>query len=205
MSHDAGHSSPTSNRAQQSVRSAPRSSAGFWFLIVLASLGFAPCILVPAWGDYAQVAGQRNLERLHTEQMQDDVAQLRRTLLRIHADPAVTARLSRRELAYRVPGDLVVPVGYHSGTEPTTLSPHPRVTPKPVPLPGWLAPIIDRLPDLEYAAVFDHEPTRRILMCLSAGPLVAALVLFGWGSRPRISGGLKDVGHGEPRTSGRPE
>ena len=203
MNHDVRHSSPSRNPAPQPVSSAPRSSAGFWFLIVLASLGFAPCILVPAWGDYARVVGQRNQERLHTEQMHVDVMQLRRTLVRIADDPAVTARLSRRELAYRVPGDVIVPVGYRSGSEPMRSDPRILATPSPVPLPRWLAPLIDRLPDLDYAAVFDHEPTRRMLMCLSAGPLVAAMVLFGSGSRRRIPDGLNPSGHSEPRTSAR--
>ncbi|MCH7720879.1 MAG: hypothetical protein IH988_07795 [Planctomycetes bacterium] len=200
MNHNTKHSSSLRNPAPQSVRSATRSSAGFWFLIVLASLGFAPCILVPAWGDYAQVVGERNRERLHTEQMQVDVMQLRRTLARIDADPAVTARLSRRELAYRTPGDIIIPVGYGSGSEAMRSDPLIHATPSPVPVPGWLAPVIDCLPDLDYAAVFGHEPTRRMLMCLSAGPLVAAFVLFGWGSGRRPSVRSNAPGRREPRT-----
>lgn len=200
MNHNTKHSSSSRNPAPQSVRSATRSSAGFWFLIGLAALGFAPCILVPAWGDYAQVVRERDRERLHTEQMRVDVMQLRRTLARIDADPAVTARLSRRELAYRAPGDIMVPVGYGSGFEPMRSDPRTPATPSPVPVPGWLASVIDCLPDLDYAAVFGHEPTRRMLMCLSAGPLVAAFVLFGSGSGRRISGGSNASGRRQPRT-----
>lgn len=173
---------------------------GFWFLIGLAALGFAPCILVPAWGDYAQVVGERDRERLHTDQMQADVGQLRRTLARIDADPTVTDRLSRRELAYRAPGDIIVPVGYGSGSEPMRSEPLTQATPSPAPVPDWLASVIDCLPDLDYAAVFGHEPTRRMLMCLSAGPLVAAFVLFGAGSGRRIPGGSNAAGRSAPRT-----
>ncbi len=200
MNHNTKHSSSSRNPAPQSASSATRSSAGFWFLIGLATLGFAPCILVPAWGDYAQVVGERNRERLHTDQMQVDVLQLRRTLARINADPTVTARLSRRELAYRVPGDIMVSVGYGSGSEPMRSDPLTQASPSPVPVPGWLTPVIDCLPDLDYAAVFGHEPTRRMLMCLSAGPLVTAFVLFGLGSGRRSSGGSHALGGSEPRT-----
>lgn len=157
------------------------SSAGFWFLLALSALGFAPCVLFPAWMDYERVELARMADLRLTEQMRADVRQLGRTLARIETDPLVTARLSRRELAYHAAGDLevLVPVVVDATNRVSADALAPMDSPDRVAPPDWLGPLVQHLPRLDYEAVFDDEPTRRLLTCLSAGPLFAALLLFG--------------------------
>ena len=113
----------TETMGESTTSGQPRSMAGFWFLIGLSTLGFTPCILVPAWDDYQQVLRERDLQRIRTQQMETEAMALRRAVARLDADPAVADRLSRRELGYRAPGDTIVRVVHGVESERAAVAP----------------------------------------------------------------------------------
>lgn len=150
----------------------------FWALIALAAAGFVPCLALPAWRDYQTMALAVQVEEQLTAAARADLERLRRTSEAIRTDPAVAARLARRELSYHHPGDTevlvpgVVPIGFTAPRPPAI---------EPIQPPRPIARAVGRLPAMNYDQLFRDGPTRVVLMLLSGGLMLAALVLC----RPR--------------------
>ncbi|HUU85833.1 MAG TPA: hypothetical protein VM243_20235 [Phycisphaerae bacterium] len=146
----------------------------FWGLIALAGAGFAPCVVLPVWRDYQAMALATQVEEQLAATARADVERLRHTAAAIRTDPAVAARLARRELSYRHPGQAEVPVpgvlpaGFHA---PRPMAVQPIEPPRPI------ARVIGRLPAMNYDRLFLDGPTRVILMLLSGGLVAAAFLL----------------------------
>jgi hypothetical protein len=163
------------DRSRRLSVSPPASPAGFWVLIVLSALVFVPCVILPVWRDYQAMVLAVQVEEHLTAVLRADVEGLRHSSEAIRTDPGVAARLARRELSYRHPGqtDVVVP-----GVVPAGFEASPGPTLEPVPPPAPVARVLGRLPAIQYDRLFREEPTRSILMLLSGGLAVAAFVLY---------------------------
>ena len=147
----------------------------FWMLIALAAVGFVPCIVLPIWRDYQGAVLEAQIEKQKVAALQAEVTRQRRVLEAIRTDPAVSARLAQRELAFQRPGHRQVPI---AGDVPATrvAAVHPVVEPLQPPQP--IARVVQRLPDLRYDGVFCYGPSRLVIMVLSAALVVAAFVLY---------------------------
>jgi hypothetical protein len=161
--------------------SSASSSLLFWALIVLAATAFVPCVLLPPWRDYQALDLAVQVEERVTEAARTGVRRLRHSARAIRTDPAVAARLARRELSYDHLGQTEVPVPGVSPANPNTADP---IALQPVQPPLPIARAIGHLPAINYDRLFVDQPTRTILMLLSGGLVLAALVLC----RPRDSG-----------------
>ena len=99
----------------------------------------------------------------------------RRLLEATRDDPAVIARLAKRELGFRRRGELSVLVSVPQ----KSVAHETAFTPDPVPLPRSLARLAGYLPDYNYDAVFCDDQTRAIVMAMSVALICLALCLPG--------------------------
>jgi len=134
---------------------------------------FAPCILLPEWREYQalQVAEQREHHRL--DQLRSTLARERETIEAIQTDPAVVARLARRDLRYHRPNE--IPVSIELAARPN-VSESPFV-PQPVNPPAWMARGEELLPRLNYDGVFCDRETRFLVLGLSMAILTLSMAL----------------------------
>lgn len=146
----------------------------FWLLIGMAAAVFAPCVLLPVWREYQALKYAEQVEQAAVEQARDDLFTQHRTLAALQNDPAVIARLARRDLRYSERGERVIQVGIHN-EEPAQDAAMPLT---PVEPPAPLARLIDKLPEADYDRMFCGGRSRNILMGLSGGLVLAALALF---------------------------
>ena len=151
----------------------------FWILISLSILGFAPCLILPAWRDYQRADLTERIRAAEVAEASADIERQRRRLDAVHNDPGVVSRLAQRELEYRRPGEVSIPVSAatHTAPPPTGQSLRPVEPPAPV------ARVLALAPQRNYDELFCASPTRETIMALSAGLFIAAFVIF-W-PRPR--------------------
>lgn len=146
----------------------------FWILAGLAALVFAPCVLLPVWRDYQALRYAEQVERARLEQSRGELQRQQRRLEALQTDPAVIARVARRELRYRDPFEIAIPVSVQPDApeRPTPLVLDPVVPPAAV------TRVVAQLPEADYDRLFCTGPTRTLLMCLSGGLLISAFVLY---------------------------
>lgn len=146
----------------------------FWVLVGIAAAVFAPCVLLPAWRDYQALQYAEQVEQAGVEQARAELEQQKRNLAALQNDPSAIIRVARRELRYRDPEEIAIPVsiGAESQEEPAP------VILKPVEPPSSVAWVIDKLPEADYDRLFCAGPTRTILMCLSGGLVLSAFAIY---------------------------
>jgi hypothetical protein len=158
--------------------SAPREGGWvFWALFAMAMVGFAPCVLVPAWRDYQETRLVKQYEQATLDRMKESLADQRNLAEALRSDPSVMARAAQRELEYTRPGEqrvVVIPAERATEADET----EPTFTPEPVPPPAPVRWLVRLLPPLDYDAVFCDPSTRGIIILLCGGVLAAAFVLF---------------------------
>ncbi len=153
----------------------------FWLLIAMSVITFAPCMILPAWREYqtAELAERMSAQQLTA--VATELEQLRTQLDAIHNDPAVVARLARRELEFKKPGETVVPVPVAqslTGEADNTISSDKSKNWKPASPPLPVARLTALLPDYNYDAIFCESPTRETILAMSAILFVSAFVVF---------------------------
>ena len=164
---------------------APPPSRGvmFWVLVGMAATVFAPCVLLPVWRDYQALRYAEQVERGRLEQARAELARQQRRLEALENDPSAIARVARRELHYRDPQEVAVPVTVEPEAPlevaPTVLA--------PVEAPAVIARLVEKLPPTDYDRLFCAEPTRTLLMCLAGGLVLSAFILY-WPRRPAAAG-----------------
>ncbi len=149
----------------------------FWMLFAMAVVGFAPCVLLPAWRDYQNARLVEQYEQSALERMKESLDRQRKLAEALRSDPSVMARAAQRELEYTRPGEqriTVVPSDPAVDVEDGCTAPALEPIPPPAPV-RWLA---SRLPALDWDAVFCDPPTRAIVILLCGGVLTAAFALF---------------------------
>lgn len=146
----------------------------FWMLTLLASLAFAPCVLVPVWLDYRALATAGRLESDAIARMEADLDHQRRHIRALREDPLVVTRLARRDLAYTHRDEIAVPVD--AGPVPRH---HESVVPIPdVQPPAAVARLLDWVPAGDHLEFYGDPTSRATLMGLSGCVMLAAFVLF---------------------------
>lgn len=149
------------------------SSVVFWLLTAMGLAAFAPCILLPEWRQYQALRVAEQREHFRVEQIREEVAAEQRRLEALRSDPAVVARLARREFAFHQPGEEIVAVPVaHIPEAPKTFVAAP-VEP-PAVLQRW-----ERfLPRLNYDRLFCERETRTLIMGMSLSLILIAFALF---------------------------
>jgi hypothetical protein len=201
--------------SQEGDRSEPRDEAAagthcdggaglvYWMLIGLSVATLAPCLILPAWRAYQSAEGFRLATGLEVERGAATIARLQRQHDALAADPGVIARLARRELAYREPGEEVVlhaPVDMLERLRQEQVD-LPSVVPDvsqvaAVKPPVAVARLVRLLPEFDYDTLFCTSPNRSMLMTMACGLFLAAIIIF-WPSARHDTPPLRQV-HGEP-------
>ncbi len=149
----------------------------YWLLILMGVGAFAPCVLLPEWRQYQAICRAEQVQRHRVEQLIRQVDKERRLLRALHSDPAVIARLARREYRFLEQGDRVVPVSIP--TDRLAPSRQEPFQPADVPLPPPLAKAAAYLPSgIDYDRVFCSSSTRPVIMVMSIALIGVAIVLF---------------------------
>ena len=169
----------------------------YWLLVTMALAAFVPCIILPEWRKLESVDASYQIEAERVRRFREVVEAERRALEAIRTDPAVIARLARRDLGYRESGERFVPVAVYGEeaanpsvvewlrASPEHQSDEPRFAPEPLAPPRFAASLVSRLPQWDYDALFCNDQTRTIIMSLSIALIAIAYALFGRASNHR--------------------
>ena len=157
----------------------------YWLLVWMGVSSLAMCVLWPEWREYQAIKRAEQVQQRRVESLRRTLREERRQLEALRDDPAVFARLARRELNYRGPWDTLVAVnalraapdvrrslglsfdressaGLDRDLQPLSMSPTFSAF----------------LPQFDYDHVFCDDRCRWILATLSAGLLTVAVLLF---------------------------
>jgi hypothetical protein len=168
--------------AEEGVVEVPASHAVmFWFLLLLAFSVFAPCVLLPAWMRYGEIARQEQVMTARVGAMKSAQEQQMRTIQALRTDPAVNERVALRELRYRRPGEAMVAVEGNGGKEETLQAVEPikvEVAVKSPEPPEPIARLSRHVADWPLQAVFCESPNREVSLTMSIGLMVVAFWLY---------------------------
>lgn len=147
----------------------------FWILTAMGIAVLTPTVLLPEWQRFEKLDLEAQRQAYEVGLLEEELEQQQRLLRAINSDPAVINRLARRELNYRNPEEVSVPVEAPivARTETKAFDPTPPAPPR------WVAAFTHRLPHLPYDRVFSDHKLQPILTVLSVGVIVIALLLFG--------------------------
>ena len=157
----------------------------YWLLVGMGVSSLAMCVLWPEWREYQAIRTAEQVQRKRVDSLRSTLREERRRLEALRDDPAVIARLARRELNYRGPSDRLVAVkvvhaapnvrrsldlsfngessaGPDRDLQPLSISP----------------PFAAFLPQYDYDHVFSDDRCRWVLATLSVGLLTVAVILF---------------------------
>lgn len=200
---------PTDGNATNPARRGAAPAPGgwtYWTLLAMGFAAFAPAILLPEWRAYQNLLIREQWERTRLNQWQRALEREQRLIEGLREDPAVIARVARRELSFRRADERAVPVQPAAaragvpltGRSGTVLSPPaiPQDLPEDNPaeeldsadaaaravIPEWptgLEPVIRALPSLPYDFLFCDPQVRVLMMGLGLCTIAAAVWLFG--------------------------
>ena len=145
----------------------------FWLLVGMAVVVLAPCVLLPVWREYQALCYAEQVEQARVVEARATLERERRRLTALRSDPSAIARVARRELGYREPGEVTIPVSV------APAGPIKPAAPKLVPVepPAAIARLVEKLPETNYDRLFCAGSTRTILMCLAGGLILAAFLI----------------------------
>lgn len=155
----------------------------FYVLSGLAVAIFAPCVLVPAWQQSAQLREYHRDLAVVVAGLQGQVEANRARTERWLSDPLVNERAVRREFNYQAPGEQVIRSGQDTSVAPTAISegstPRQRaVAIPPNPVPRWVTATKQWLPAWNWSFLFARSPNRELLLLMSGGLLLTAFILY---------------------------
>lgn len=162
-----------SNSSLVTRNSSAPGGAVYWLLVLMGLGTFAPCVLLPEWRAYQAVRAVEMTEQQRLDNMASLVQREKNLLEGMQSDPAVIARVARRDLHFFRPGETTVPVDV-----PLVASTASATAVTTVDLPPSLARAGTYLPNFNYDALFCDPQTRRILMVFSIGLIGTAIALF---------------------------
>lgn len=157
----------------------------YWLLVGMGVSSLAMCVLWPEWREYQAIRTAEQVQRKRVDSLRSTLCEERRRLEALRDDPAVIARLARRELNYRGPSDRLVAVKVVNTAPDVRRSPDlsfdgessagpDRDLQPPLTSPSFAA----FLPQYDYDHVFSDDPCRWVLATLSVGLLIVAVILF---------------------------
>jgi len=150
----------------------------FWLLVLMGLSTFAPCVILPEWRNYERLRVAEQAQQHRLDALERRVEHERRMLDAMRSDPGVIGRFAQRDLSFRRLGEQVVRVSVPATATFVDTDETPFI-PRPVPPPPILEPILARLPDFDYDAVFCDDETRPIVMAMSVALVGVAFGLFG--------------------------
>lgn len=173
----------------------PASCAGqgfvFWLLVALGLIGITPCVLLPEWRQYEQLALAEQAEAHRLAELHAVVDHAEAEFDALRDDPAVLARLARRELGFSDTRESVVYVAARGAVESPNRRHeaamkrselHPALdqtfSAVTVRAPALVEAAVGMLPTMSYDAVFCDDRTRTIVLLLSFGLISLAFGLF---------------------------
>lgn len=142
-----------------------------WVLLLMGVATFAPCILFPVWQSHRDLQLAQQLEGRRVAAMQSRVDDERRLLHALRNDPAVLARLARRDLGIKRNDDRWVKVDVPSETPLSQRVFNPRPDFDSVTVQAGSADPFDG----HLAKVFHDARTRRVLMVMSIALMAVAV------------------------------
>ena len=164
---------PTPTQQPKPSPTTPGTALVSWALLFMAMAAFVPCIVLPEWRAYQQVCQAEQAEQHRLANMQQVVDRERRNLDAIQRDPAVLARMAKRELHFQQEGMRTVAVA----VVPLKSSTPAAFIATPVLGPRWLRRFTDRLPALDYDNIFCDNGSRTTIMAMSVGLMLLGVSL----------------------------
>lgn len=164
---------PDDLEPRQQTPPARGGSIMFWALVGLAAAVFAPCVLLPVWREHQALHYAAQYEQAALTRASTKLAYEKRRLAALQNDPATIARVARRELRFRDPEEVAIPVS----ALPRAPAEAPIFDLTPVEPPSVVAWAVSKLPEADYDRLFCHPPTRTLLMCLAGGLALSAFVI----------------------------
>ena len=144
-----------------------------WALLMMGIATLAPSVLLPEWREYQALRLAEQREQHRIEQLRTVIDRERQAVAAIQTDPAVVARLARRDLRYHSPDETPVWVGDPSPAGPAAS----EFVPQSVDPPRWISAGERFLPRFNYDCVFCDENTRILVMGLSLAILALSMAL----------------------------
>jgi len=161
------------------TRNQPPGGTVYWLLVLMGLATFAPCVLLPEWREYQAIRAVERVEQQRLDDMAGLVQREKNLLEGMQSDPAVIARVARRDLRFFRPGETTVSVDVPV-LAATTQQGASVATDE---LPPSLRRAGAYLPNFNYDALFCDPKTRTMFMALSVGLIVTAIGLF-WHRTP---------------------
>lgn len=142
-----------------------------WLLLLMGIGTFAPCILLPVWQSHKDMRLAGRIEQSRVDAMEARIEEDQRMLYALRNDPAVIARLARRDLGINPGFDEWVRVNVPVQSTPSEVffTPQPdlaSIIPVEAPLTGMEA---------KFVAVFRDMNNRRTLIAMSVMLMGAGL------------------------------
>ena len=160
-------------------------AAVHWGLSGMGLAVLAACILLPELRDCKSLADEAAWHQEQARILEEQIADQRRTLRQIR-EPAVVARMARRELGYRLINETVITVpverasGIPSGyAHESYVELRPRTAFSPAQPEAAQGSLLQR-----YDAAFYDEEARTLLIVLSVAVLACGFVAFHGRSTP---------------------
>lgn len=144
-----------------------------WVLLFMAMAAFVPCIVLPEWRAYQQICEAEQAEQHRLANMQRVVDRETHRLDSLQRDPAVLARMAKRELRFQEEGMRTVAVAVAPCYPPTPAA----FVATPVLGPKWVRRFTDRLPALDYDNIFCDSGSRTTIMAMSVGLMLLGVSL----------------------------
>jgi hypothetical protein len=155
----------------------------YWLLTLVAMAIFAPCVLMPIWVRSDQILESEQDARRLISELEMQVDRNAERIRALTADPAVNERLMKHELRYREEGEqLIAWPKSELAAIPVDLSelqPEDDFEPAPNPYPQWALAVRQWLPKWQWRELFTKSPSRPLLLMMSAGLLITAVLLYG--------------------------
>ncbi len=142
-----------------------------WVLLVLGGVTLAAAVLLPPWLEVRELRRQRLLAEQRITRLEQRLEAVARQIDHIQNDPAYLERIGRREFGVVPPGVEVIPVEPASPPGATPIEP-------PTLGPPWAERLETAARNRPLVAVLLLPQTRPLVLALSAGAVVVALVLL---------------------------
>ena len=145
----------------------------YFSLVTMALCCLAACILIPEWRKLQALDLACQIQQHEFAMLQQEVAKEKHLLMTLQSDPAAVKRLAQRQLNLTPPDRTIVAVS----TPMTPPDAQAAFIAVPRPLPPTLSTLGHWYDRFDLDRVFRDRKTRPILLVMSVGLIVVAVVL----------------------------